>query len=119
MSLPAVFGTTIETVPWTGAYLGADEALVREKRKQFPRFLAMARGEGWRVGLAWAGNPKYKADAARSTRIRTLLPLLRAVDANWISLQKGEATEQLASLPLMCGFSMDRAANATWRRRRR
>jgi len=27
------------------------------------------------------------------------VPLLRAVDANWISLQKGEAAEQLASLP--------------------
>jgi tetratricopeptide (TPR) repeat protein len=94
MSLPAVFGTTVETVPWTGAYLGADEELVREKRRQF----AAARS-GLRVGLAWAGNPKYKADAARSMRLKTLLPLLRAVDANWISLQKGEAAEQLASLP--------------------
>jgi tetratricopeptide (TPR) repeat protein len=98
MSLPAVFGTTIETVPWTGAYLGADKELVREKWKQFPSVRADGR-IAMRVGLAWAGNPKYKADAARSTRIRTLLPLLRAVDANWISLQKGEAAEQLASLP--------------------
>jgi len=32
-------------------------------------------------------------------RLKTLHPLLRAVDANWISLQKGEAAEQLASLP--------------------
>jgi tetratricopeptide (TPR) repeat protein len=98
MSLPAVFGTTVETVPWSGVYLGADEALVREKREQF----ASARGDarsGIRVGLAWAGNPKYKADAARSMRLKTLLPLLRAVDAQWISLQKGEAAEQLTSLP--------------------
>ncbi len=94
MSLPAVFGTTVETVPWTGAYLGADEELVREKRARF----ASARS-GPRVGLAWAGNPKYKADAARSIRLKTMVPLLRAVDANWISLQKGAATEQLASLP--------------------
>jgi tetratricopeptide (TPR) repeat protein len=98
MSLPAVFGTTVETVPWTGAYLGADEELVREKRRQFAAMRADARS-GIRVGLAWAGNPKYKADAARSMRLKTLLPLLRAVDAKWISLQKGEAAEQLASLP--------------------
>ena len=98
MSLPAVFGTTVETVPWTGAYLGADEELVREKRRQFAAILADGRS-GLRVGLAWAGNPKYKADAARSMRLKTLHPLLRAVDANWISLQKGEAAEQLASLP--------------------
>ena len=98
MSLPAAFRTKIETVPWTGAYLGADEALVREKRKQFPSVRADGL-PGLRVGLAWAGNPKYKADAARSMRLATLVPLLRAVDANWISLQKSEAAGQLASLP--------------------
>lgn len=98
MSLPAAFGTTIETVPWTGAYLGADEELVPEKRKQFPSGRADGR-PGLRAGIAWAGNPKYKADAARSMRLGTLVPLLRAVDANWISLQKGEAAGQLASLP--------------------
>ncbi len=98
MSLPAAFRTTVETVPWTGAYLGAEEELVREKRKQFPSQLAGGRPRV-RVGIAWAGNPKYKADAARSMRLGTLVPLLRAVDANWISLQKGEAAEQLASLP--------------------
>ena len=73
--------------------------LVREKRKQFPSSSGRSGGAGLRVGLAWAGNPKYKADAARSMRLKTLVPLLRAVDANWISLQKGEAAEQLASLP--------------------
>ena len=98
MSLPAVFGTTMETVPWTGAYLGADEELVREKWRQFPSVRADGDPE-LRVGIAWAGNPRYKADAVRSMRLRTLVPLLRAVDANWISLQKGEAARQLASLP--------------------
>ncbi len=107
LSLPAVFRTTPETVPWTGAYLGADAELVSEKRAQF----ASVRS-GLRVGLAWAGNPRYKADRARSMRLKTLLPLLRAVDANWISLQKGEAVEQLASLPedvfVLDGSSRDR-----------
>jgi len=98
MSLPAVFGTTIETVPWAGAYLGADGELVREKRVQFAAIRTDGR-DRMRVGLAWAGNPKYKADAARSMRLGTLIPLLREVDANWISLQKGEAAEQLARLP--------------------
>jgi tetratricopeptide (TPR) repeat protein len=98
MSLPAVFGTTLDTVPWTGAYLGADEELVNEKWARFAAKRANVRS-GLRVGLAWAGNPKYKADGARSMRLKTLVPLLRAVDANWISLQKGEAAEQLASLP--------------------
>jgi hypothetical protein len=32
-------------------------------------------------------------------RLATLLPLLRAAHATWISLQKGEAAEQLTGLP--------------------
>ena len=32
-------------------------------------------------------------------RLKTLVPLLRAVDATWVSLQKGEAAEQLMGLP--------------------
>ncbi len=94
LSLPAVFGTTVETVPWPGAYLGADPALVRGKHAQFP---SVARGP--RIGIAWAGNPGYKADSQRSTNLKTLLPLLRNRDVTWISLQKGPPAEQLKSLP--------------------
>lgn len=94
LSLPAVFGTTVATVPWTGAYLGADEEPAAEKLVQFPSVR-----EGPRVGIAWAGNPRYKADHRRSTRLETLLPLLRASGVTWISLQKGEPAKQLACLP--------------------
>jgi tetratricopeptide (TPR) repeat protein len=102
LSLPAVFCTSINTVPWEGAYLGADAELAAEKLAQFP-----SAADGLRVGLAWAGNPRYKADRERSMRLAALLPLLRAVNASmiaamnatWISLQKGEAAEQLAALP--------------------
>lgn len=94
MSLPAVFRTTVESVPWPGAYLGADPDLVQQKWAQFP-----AHSSEMRVGFAWAGNPRYKADQRRSTQLRTLLPLLRAPGCAWISLQKGEPAEQLATLP--------------------
>lgn len=98
LSLPAVFQTTVETVPWGGTYLAADSALAAYKRELFP-----STSGGLRVGMAWAGNPRYKADASRSTRLETFLPLLReadrAVGATWISLQKGEAALQLAELP--------------------
>ena len=105
MSLPAVFGTTPETVPWPGgdsreAYLFSDAAAVEEKRGAFPGVVnpgAHAEvGSGLRVGLAWAGNPRYKADRQRSVRLETLLPLLRAAPVNWISLQKGETADQIA-----------------------
>ncbi len=101
LSLPAVFGTTVETVPWPGPYLGADPELALEKRGQFPDVQPnLHPGERpLRVGLAWAGNPRYKADRQRSTEFETLLPLLRTPGMTWISLQKGEAAEQLAALP--------------------
>jgi tetratricopeptide (TPR) repeat protein len=114
MSLPAVFGTTVETVPWPGAYLGADPELALLKRKQFPDVRANGRfrEHPLRVGLAWAGNPRYKADRMRSTQLATLLPLLRAPGITWISLQKGPAAEQLAGLPgevfVWDGSSQDR-----------
>lgn len=94
MSLPAVFGTTVDTVPWTGAYLRAEPELVIERQIQIPH-----KETGLRVGLAWAGNPRYKADSRRSMKLRTLLPLLRMPGIHWISLQKGEAAGQLARLP--------------------
>ena len=94
MSLPAVFGTTTETVPWVGAYLGADAGLVAARCAE-----TTAKKGALRIGIAWAGNAKYKADGARSIKLITLLPLLRAVHATWISLQKGEAAEQLRDLP--------------------
>jgi tetratricopeptide (TPR) repeat protein len=112
LSLPAVFGTTLETVPWPGAYLGADPELELEKRARFPNLrpnfrvnevdeqIAVRDGE-WRlrVGVAWAGNPHYKGDRQRSMKLETLLPLLRTPGITWISLQKGPAAKQLASLP--------------------
>ncbi|HEU5352063.1 MAG TPA: tetratricopeptide repeat protein [Terracidiphilus sp.] len=94
MSLPGVFGTRVETVPWMGAYLGADEELARQKRVEFAR-----KDDRPRVGVAWAGNPKYGADGRRSTQVETLLPLLRMNAVEWMSLQKGEAAEQLKRLP--------------------
>ncbi len=111
LSLPAVFDTTIDTVPWQGAYLGAgigsDAELAAEKLGA-----SHAAPDRLRIGLAWAGNPRYKADGARSVHLQTLLPLLHNVDAHWISLQKGEAAAQLGELPgdvsVVDGSSADR-----------
>ncbi|WP_420237542.1 tetratricopeptide repeat protein [Telmatobacter bradus] len=94
LSLPAVFGTTVDSVPWPGAYLGAEEAAIAVKRALFADD-----GRQTRVGLAWAGNPRYKADSRRSMHLCTLLPLLRTPGFRWFALQKGEAAAQLAELP--------------------
>jgi len=110
MSLPAVFRTTIDTVPWSGAYLGADPRSVFAKRNQFPSVLSAQ--PSLCVGLSWAGNPHYKADPLRSMQLTQFLPLLRTAGVTWISLQKGPAAEQLTALPddvfMWDGSSRDR-----------
>ena len=96
MSLPAVFGTTPETVPWQGAYLAADRELASRRAAELePKDMGCA---GLRVGVAWAGNPRYKADAQRSMRLQTLAPLLRMTGVEWVSLQKGPAAEEISEL---------------------
>jgi hypothetical protein len=94
MSLPAVFGTTTDTVPWTGAYLGSSD-----RREILTETAGVPARDFLRIGIAWAGNPRYKADRQRSTSLDTLVPLLRIERVNWISLQKGEAAAQLCDLP--------------------
>jgi tetratricopeptide (TPR) repeat protein len=96
LSLAAVFGTTPETVPWQGAYLAADRELVATRAAEM-EFRVEGCG-GLRVGVAWAGNPGYKADKQRSMHVRTLAPLLRMAGVEWVSLQKGLAAEQIAEL---------------------
>jgi tetratricopeptide (TPR) repeat protein len=100
LSLPAVFCTTIETVPWPGAYLGADRkrAFARRLETPFAQTTGQSRIGPLRVGVAWAGNPGYKADRQRSIKLDTLIPLLRTPGINWVSLQKGPGAEQLSEL---------------------
>jgi tetratricopeptide (TPR) repeat protein len=101
MSLPAVFGTTVETVPWPGAYLGADRELVADRLERFPdgQPRGQSRNRPLRIGIAWAGNPGYKADRQRSMKLEAFLPLFRTPGMTWISLQKGPGARQLAALP--------------------
>jgi len=114
LSLPAVFGTTVDTVPLPGPYLGSERKPALDKRTKTPYVRPnLHRGEQpLRVGIAWAGNPRYKADEQRSMKLATLLPLLRTPGINWISLQKGPAAEQLSALPgnffVWDGSSLDR-----------
>ena len=81
MSLPAAFGTTLESIPSAIPYLSADDAT---RRTWQTRLGAVGSP---RIGLVWSGNPSHVNDHRRSVELKTLLPLLD-VDAQFISLQK-------------------------------
>jgi tetratricopeptide (TPR) repeat protein len=75
---------TTETIPPT-PYLAAEPALVAAWRER------LAALPGRRVGLAWAGNPEYPHDRARSLPFAALAPLEGLEGVSFVSLQKGGA----------------------------
>jgi hypothetical protein len=93
MSLPAVFGTRVETIPAPARYLQAPAPLTDSWRNRIGYEVGM------RVGLAWAGNPKHKRDRRRSISLAQLAPLSTAKGVRFYSLQKGDAAGQAATPP--------------------
>jgi len=84
MSLPLVFGTTLETIPSKQSYLGADPDLAAQHAAHLPS------RTGTRIGLVWSGGADHKSDRRRSSRFMQfsqLQPLFTA-DADWVCLQK-------------------------------
>lgn len=88
MSLPLLFGTTLDTIPAEVPYLFAAPEKVTQWRAR------VASLPGLKVGIAWAGNPDYRADARRSLPFDLLGPLADIAGVTFISLQKGPAVSQ-------------------------
>ena len=109
MSLPLLFGTMLETIPAPTPYL----APAPEHVERWGKRLAAAGlgGQGLRVGLVWAGNPRRHApllaltDARRSIALDALAPLLAVPGTRFVSLQKdlrpGEVPAAYGLLDLM------------------
>lgn len=93
MSLPRVFATTPGHVPGTVPYLRPDPERVARWRAEL--------GEGGgpkvgpRVGLVWAGNPRFPGDRLRSPRLAALRPLLDTPGVRFFGLQMGEGRDDL------------------------
>jgi hypothetical protein len=51
-----------------------------------------------RIGLSWAGNPGNRNDAIRSLRLAALAPVLAFKQCSFVSLQVGDACNQVNSL---------------------
>jgi Tfp pilus assembly protein PilF len=97
MSLPLVFGTTIQTVPAEIPYLRVDPSL----RKSWLARVQAATPPGTklRVGLAWAGNPKHKNDANRSIHPQLYSSLAQAQNVAFFNLQKSNENEKAEIAP--------------------
>jgi Flp pilus assembly protein TadD len=92
LSLPGILGTTVATVPANVPYLSADAELLDRWQRELGRY------PGFRIGLAWHGNPRHRA-AERDILLRQFAPLARLPGVRLFSLQKGPGSEQLRDLP--------------------
>ena len=99
MSLPRVFGTTLETVPADIPYLTADPALVASWGARLPS------GPGLRVGLVWAGQARpwlpgfAMVDARRSTGLAQFGPFGAIEGVRFVSLQADAPAVEARGVP--------------------
>jgi hypothetical protein len=93
MSLPRVFGTTLETVPAAVPYLAGDPAVAEQWRTR------LAGSQGLKVGLVWSGALAYGNNARRAIAAERLAPLLGLQGVSWFSLQVGPRAAELDRLP--------------------
>jgi len=94
LSLPAMFGTTLDTIPARTPYLIADQA---EAASWARRLAALP---GLKIGLVWAGGKKMPiADARRSLKLAQFAPLAAIPGIQVVSLQIGEPAEEAKTPP--------------------
>jgi tetratricopeptide (TPR) repeat protein len=89
VSLPRLFRTRYETIPAPVPYLHPPAEYAARWRQRLSAL------KGFKVGIAWAGNPGHANDFRRSLALETLAPLLAVPGAAFVSLQVGPRAADL------------------------
>jgi Flp pilus assembly protein TadD len=89
LSLPRIFGTSVETVPAEVPYLTAPQEPTTHWRDELGSIAE------FKIGVAWQGNPDHSKDRERSFRVSHLEPLSLVPGVSLFSIQKGFGSEQL------------------------
>mgnify|MGYP001809860770 CR=1 FL=1 len=95
LSLPRLFGTSLDTIPAEMPYLTPEPQRVARWRVRLAGLV------GRRVGLVWAGNRDHGNDRHRSLNLDQLAPVLAVPGIALVSLQMGEPAAQLADWPVL------------------
>ena len=92
MSLPAILGTTLQTIPAEIPYLAADPSLVARWRDELDGI------DEFKIGVVWQGNPDHTRDRERSFRLDHLEPVARVPGVRLFSLQKTFGLNQIEAV---------------------
>jgi tetratricopeptide (TPR) repeat protein len=92
LSLPHRFGTELSSIPNATPYLRAEDDLIASWKNRIG-------SHGFKVGIAWQGNPLSRVDQGRSIPLSEYFGLARLSGVRLISLQKEDGLHQLAGLP--------------------
>jgi Flp pilus assembly protein TadD len=93
LSLPRLFKTTLTSIPAEVPYVFAEPALIETWRAE------LAGDTGFKIGIAWQGNPRHPDDRFRSMPLEHFAPLRRVPGVRWYSLQKKHGLADLAKAP--------------------
>jgi Tfp pilus assembly protein PilF len=91
-SLPGIFETRLETIPANVPYFSLDPVLIDKWRRELSSL------DGFKVGIAWQGNPSYMRDRQRSFPLELLEPLAGVAGVRLVSFQRGFGSEQIAGV---------------------
>jgi tetratricopeptide (TPR) repeat protein len=94
MSLPRLFGTTLQNIPRQSPPLRADPDLTRAWGSRMKE-----ESGALKVGLVWAGNPTNRNDRNRSMPPKDLCPLARIPGVRFYGLRKHPASEEPTTPP--------------------
>ena len=92
ISLPYFFKTDLSSMPNQVPYLSAEARLETAWRARIGT-------HGFKIGIAWQGNPVGAIDAGRSVPLKQFVRLSKIPEIRLISLQKHVGLDQLADLP--------------------
>ncbi len=94
LSLPSLFGTTLETVPNENPYLRAGPQHIEKWRHALFSGEPKATAE-LTIGIAWHANPNHTGFNHKSFPLKCFEPLSRVPNIRLVSLQVGPETRQL------------------------
>ena len=113
-TLPQIFGTTLDAIPWPGPYMTMKPARIEHWRQRLYAACKPATGgvRRPRVGIAWSGRPTHPNNTRRSIRLEVMAPILANTDIDFIVLQK-PFPEKTAPTPPPCRTCISSAMS--WR----